>query len=63
MEKNLLIVLLAVTALIYGLHFATQSTEGKDEFMEWKERFGAKWTPVEDAYRKIVFMNNLKKFA
>ena len=62
MTKNLILTSLAL-ALIASAFLLGPSAEHKDQFTLWKQQFGKNFNPLEDAYRKVVFTNNLKVFA
>lgn len=62
MTKNLILSCLSI-ALLASVFLLNQQTTQKDEFTLWKLQFSKTYTPLEDAYRKVIFMNNLKMFA
>ena len=62
MRKNLLLTFVAISLVSSAFLFG-QKVDQKDYFTLWKEQFGKNFTPLEDTYRKIIFMSNLKMFA
>lgn len=57
MNQKVLVTLLAVlaaAALLYSTHTS------KDEYLEWKQRFGYTWTEEEDSFRRLVYQRNLE---
>jgi hypothetical protein len=62
MTKNLILSCLSI-ALLASVFLLNQQTAQKDEFTLWKLQFSKTFTPLEDAYRKVIFMSNLKMFA
>jgi len=62
MGKNLILGLLT-SILIISAFMISNKVEQKDEYSTWKQQFGKIYSPIEDAYRKIIFANNLKRFA
>jgi cathepsin L len=57
MNQKVLVTLLAVlaaAALLYSAH------SSKDEYLEWKQRFGYTWTEEEDSFRRLIFQRNLE---
>lgn len=62
MGKNLILGLVA-TAIVVSALLAGQNVEQRDEFTEWKVQYGKTFGSSEDAYRKVVFMNNMKMIA
>ncbi|CAM6006364.1 unnamed protein product [Sphagnum balticum] len=56
MDTKIIVVLVAL--LTAATLFYT-TTQNKDEYLQWKEKFGFKWTTEEDAYRRLIYLKNV----
>ena len=54
-------VLIAITALAAALLLFTNLKPQPDEFSQWKTKFGAKFSPEEETFRKEIFLKNVKE--
>ena len=50
----LVLSLIAASSLYYS------SFEKKDDFNEWKQRFGVVFAEEEEAFRKIIYLKNIE---
>ena len=57
-DKILAALIIAITALaMFTFHQGNSQSQVYDE---WKQTYGYEWEPLEDAYRKIIFMKNVE---
>ena len=59
MNQKAIVLTLLVGVSLYLLH--TQSNQSDKDYETWKQQFGFTWNEQEDAYRKLIFLDNLKK--
>ena len=57
-DKILAVVLILIAAL--AMFSLNQGDSQSQLFDEWKKTYGYQWEPVEDAYRKIIFLKNVE---
>lgn len=58
-HKIVAALLLALTASA-ALYFASQHTDSQDDYLQWKERYGHKWSVEEDTYRRLIYLKNVE---
>jgi len=57
MSKQTLLYVVLAAAVVGSLYYATQ--EHKDQFGDWKRKFGVEFTESENLYRSLIFYKNL----
>ena len=59
MNQKAIFLTILVGVSLFLLH--NQSDSSEKDYYSWKQQFGFTWTGEEDAYRKLIFLDNLKK--
>lgn len=57
LSKNTVLLVVAAVAVVTLLAVHQESTH--DEYLQWKSKFAITFSPHEDNYRRLIFLENL----
>ena len=52
--------LLVIITLLTSVALLYSTIEQKDDFLEYKKTFNFKWSAEEEAFRRLIYINNME---